>query len=81
MPMAACSNRGARPMPREPRADHQKAMIITVPLVALCCGMTARGGCSMGAPGQGYAPDPVEFDQLKATLKGASDALGLRDFK
>lgn len=35
----------------------------------------------MGAPGQGYAPDPVEFDQLKATLKGASDALGLRDFK
>jgi dihydroxyacetone kinase-like predicted kinase len=32
-------------------------------------------------PGKRYALDPAEFDQLKVTLKGASDALGLRDFK
>ncbi|ONI92861.1 hypothetical protein ALI22I_01400 [Saccharothrix sp. ALI-22-I] len=35
----------------------------------------------MGSPGRGYALDPAEFDRLKATLKAAGEALGLRDFR
>lgn len=34
----------------------------------------------MVAPGRGYTLDPAEFRKLKAMLKDASDALGLRDF-
>jgi hypothetical protein len=35
----------------------------------------------MGTPGPGYTLDPAEFDMLKARLKEASDALGLRDLR
>jgi hypothetical protein len=34
----------------------------------------------MGNPGQGSTLDPAEFNNLKARLQDASDALGLRDF-
>jgi len=43
--------------------------------------MITGGAHGVSQPGKGYALDPAEFNQLKVTLKGASDALGLRDFK
>lgn len=35
----------------------------------------------MGTPGKGYALDPAEFEQLKASLRAAGEALGLQDFR
>ncbi|QFZ16932.1 hypothetical protein [Saccharothrix syringae] len=34
----------------------------------------------MGTPGRGYALDAGEFEQLKASLRAAGEALGLQDF-